>query len=78
MDDAKNDLKKMGFRGWRKIPMEKDISLDYRASGERLCMDISDNQKKGTAYAGTSVTTDTNFWDFCESLNADVSASSEM
>jgi len=41
-------------------------------------MDISDNQKKGTAYAGTSVTADTNFWDSCELLNADVSASSEM
>jgi len=41
-------------------------------------MDINDNQKKGTAYAGTSVTADTNFWDSCESLNADVSASSEM
>lgn len=40
-------------------------------------MDISDNQKKGRAYAGTSVTADTNFWDSCESLYADMSASSE-
>lgn len=41
-------------------------------------MAISDNQKKGTVYAGMSVTTDTNFWDSCEPLNADMSASSEM
>lgn len=39
-------------------------------------MDISEKQK-GAAQAGTLATADTNFWDSCESLNADVSASSE-
>jgi hypothetical protein len=35
LDDDENDLKKMGFRDWRKIPMDRDNSMDYRASGER-------------------------------------------
>jgi hypothetical protein len=35
LDDVENDLKKMGLRGWRKIPTVRDNSMDYRASGER-------------------------------------------
>jgi len=35
LDDVENDLKEMGFKGWRKISMDTDNSMDYRASGER-------------------------------------------
>jgi hypothetical protein len=35
LDDAENNLKKMGVRGWRKIPMDRHTSTDCTAGGER-------------------------------------------